>query len=212
MRKLVFPEIEPSYRSFCAWRTLMDGSERGTTLTARIAPGLALGSFDVGPNLIYAFILAHYPEPPSLSRTGHLERLKELARSFRGFVPSLIQEQRDPTRVVFVPVNEIESASYYLGRVVVIGDAAHAFPPQFAQGAAMAIEDSVLLTELLATSSDIDLALRSYDSKRLPRVDKVRGAVRHRAILQGMEGPITPDFCNVIRRLFRTPKRFIAAW
>ena len=52
---------------------------------------------------------------------------------------------------------------------MVIGDAAHAFPPQFAQGAAMAIEDAVALTELLATSADIDLALRSYESKRRPR-------------------------------------------
>ena len=50
----------------------MDGSERGATLTARVTPGLALGSFSAGPNLIYAFILAHYPEPPSLSRDEHL--------------------------------------------------------------------------------------------------------------------------------------------
>src|SRR5208282_4908853 len=153
VRKLVLPEIQPAYRSFCAWRTLMDGSARDATLTIRVTPGLALGSFSVGPNLIYAFILAHYPEPPSLSRDEHLDRLKELARSFRGFVPSLIQEQRDPTRVVFVPVNEIDCAPYHRGRVVVIGDAAHAFSPQFAQGAAMAIEDAVALTELLATSA-----------------------------------------------------------
>lgn len=193
VRKLVLPEIQPAYRSFCAWRTLMDGSARDATLTIRVTPGLALGSFSVGPNLIYAFILAHYPEPPSLSRDEHLDRLKELARRFRGFVPSLIQEQRDPTRVVFVPVNEIDAIPYCRGRAVVIGDAAHAFPPQFAQGAAMAIEDAVALAELLARSADIDLALRSYDSKRRPRVDKVRGAVRHRAILQGMEGPVTPE-------------------
>jgi 2-polyprenyl-6-methoxyphenol hydroxylase-like FAD-dependent oxidoreductase len=206
VRKLVFPEIEPSYRSFCAWRTLMDGSERGATLTARITPGLALGSFSAGPNLIYAFILAHYPEPPSLSRDEHLERLKELARSFRGFVPSLIQEQRDPTRVVFVPVNEIDCAPYHRGRVVVIGDAAHAFSPQFAQGAAMAIEDAVALTELLATSADIDLALRSYESKRRPRVNKVRAAVRHRAILLGMEGPGTPELVERYPPVFPSPE------
>jgi 2-polyprenyl-6-methoxyphenol hydroxylase-like FAD-dependent oxidoreductase len=193
VRKLVFPQIEPSYRSFCAWRTVMDGSDGNSTLTIRIIPGLALGSFSVGPNLVYAFILAHYPEPPSLSRDGHLERLKELARRFRGFVPSLIQEQRDPTRVVFVPVNEIDTAPYHRGRVVVIGDAAHAFPPQFAQGAAMAIEDAVTLAELMDTSADIDFALRSYESKRRPRVNRVRAAVRHRAILQGMEGPVTSE-------------------
>ena len=206
VRKFVFPEIEPSYRSFCAWRTLMDGSERGATLTIRVAPGLALGSFSVGPNLIYAFILAHYPAPPSLTRIEHLERLKELARGFRGSVPSLIQEQSDPTRVVFVPVNEIDADPYYQGRVVVIGDAAHAFPPQFAQGAAMAIEDAVALAELLATSNDIDAALKSYESKRRARVNKVRAAVRHRAILQGMEGPVTPEMLERHPPVFPSPE------
>lgn len=206
VRKLVFPEIESSYRSFCAWRTLMDGSARAATLTIRVAPGLALGSFSVGPNLIYAFILAHYPEPPSQSRNEHLERLKELARSFRGFVPSLIQEQGDPTRVVFVPVREIDSVPYYRGRAVVIGDAAHAFPPQFAQGAAMAIEDASVLSEMLATSADVDLALKSYESKRRRRVDKVRGAVRHRAILQGMEGPITAELLERHPPVFPSPE------
>jgi 2-polyprenyl-6-methoxyphenol hydroxylase-like FAD-dependent oxidoreductase len=193
VRKLVCPEVEPAYRSFCAWRTVMEGSDHSATLTIRISPGLALGSFDVAPNLTYAFILAHYPEPPSLSRHEHLERMKELARRFRGYVPSLIQKQQDPTRVVFVPVQEVETVPYYRRRVVIIGDAAHAFPPQFAQGAAMAIEDAVVLTELLGTSADIDLALRSYEAKRGPRVNKVRAAVRYRAVLQGMEGPVGPE-------------------
>jgi salicylate hydroxylase len=89
---------------------------------------------------------------------------------------------------------------------VVIGDAAHAFPPQFAQGAAMAIEDAVALTELLATSANIDLALRSYESKRRPRVNKVRAAVRHRSILQGMEGPVTPELLQRYPPVFPSPE------
>jgi 2-polyprenyl-6-methoxyphenol hydroxylase-like FAD-dependent oxidoreductase len=181
---------EPSITVRHAQKERYDGSICGKT---SLRTGLALGSFSVGPNLIYTFILAHYPEPPSLSRDGHLERLKELARRFRGSVPSLIQESRDPTRVVFVPVNEIDTAPYYRGRVVVIGDAAHAFPPQFAQGAAMAIEDAVTLAGLIDISADIDFALRSYESKRRTRVNMVRAAVRHRAVLQGMEGPVTSE-------------------
>jgi 2-polyprenyl-6-methoxyphenol hydroxylase-like FAD-dependent oxidoreductase len=124
-----------------------------------------LGSFAVEPNLIYAFILVHYPEPPSLSPDEHLEGMKELARRFGGYVPSLIQEQQDATGVVFVPVQEVQSDPYYRGRVVVVGYAAHAFPPQFAQGAAMAIKDAVALAELLGTSADIDLALRPMRRK-----------------------------------------------
>jgi 2-polyprenyl-6-methoxyphenol hydroxylase-like FAD-dependent oxidoreductase len=57
----------------------------------------------------------------------------------------------------------------------------------------MAIEDGVAPAELVASSDDIDEALRSYELKRRTRLNKVRGAVRHRAILQVMEGPVTPE-------------------
>jgi 2-polyprenyl-6-methoxyphenol hydroxylase-like FAD-dependent oxidoreductase len=193
VRRLVYPEVEPAYRSFCAWRTVMACTNCGTELIIRITPGLVLGSFNVAPDLLYAFILAHYPAPPSLSREQHLERLKELAGKFHGEVPSLIRDQLDPTSVVFVPVYEVETTSYYRGHVVLIGDAAHAFPPQFAQGAAMAIEDAVVLSQSMAASANLGQALQSYESTRMLRVNKVRGAVRHRAILQGMEGPVSPE-------------------
>jgi len=127
-------------------------------------------------------------------------------------VPSLIQQQYDPTRVVFVPVNEVDCDPYYRGRVVMIGDAAHAFPPQFAQGAAMAIEDGVALAELVGGSGDIDEALRSYELKRRTRLNKVRGAVRHRAILQGMEGPVTPELVARHPPVFPAPRRFMIVW
>ena len=62
----------------------------------------------------------------------------------------LIQQQQDPARVIFVPVHEVRTPSSHQGRVAVIGDAAHAFSPLLAQGAAMAIEDAVALAESLA--------------------------------------------------------------
>jgi 2-polyprenyl-6-methoxyphenol hydroxylase-like FAD-dependent oxidoreductase len=68
----------------------------------------------------------------------------------------------------------------------------------------MAIEDAIALAEMLATSADIDVALKSYESKRRPRVDKVRGAVRHRAILQGMEGPVTRELLESHPPVFPT--------
>jgi 2-polyprenyl-6-methoxyphenol hydroxylase-like FAD-dependent oxidoreductase len=70
----------------------------------------------------------------------------------------------------------------------------------------MAIEDAVALADLLATSADTDIALRSYESKRRPRVDKVRRAVRHRAILQGMEGPVTPEILKRHPPVFPSPE------
>ena len=107
-----------------------------------------------------------------------------------GLLTGVGAQIRYSNTIVSLEQSDRLSRSRFLGRNP--EHAAHAFPPQFAQGAAMAVEDGVALTELLSTSADIDLALRSYERKRRPRVNKVRAAVRHRAVLQGMEGPVTP--------------------
>lgn len=84
VRKLIDPHIEPAYRSFCAWRTVMECSDCDTVFRIRFSPGRVLGSFQVGPNLVYAFLLAHHAGLPSFLRDEHLERFKELASQFHG--------------------------------------------------------------------------------------------------------------------------------
>jgi 2-polyprenyl-6-methoxyphenol hydroxylase-like FAD-dependent oxidoreductase len=193
VRQLIHPACEPVYRAFCGWRTVMQHRGGDRVFRIRSAPGRLLGSFQVAPDLIYAFLLAHFAVPPALSRVGNLQRFKALASEFDGAVPSLIQRQDDPARVVFTPVREVETPPYGGGRVLLIGDAAHAFPPQLAQGAAMAIEDAVALSVLLGQASHVDEALQVYEARRRPRVETIRAAVRARAAAGGMQGPLTPE-------------------
>jgi 2-polyprenyl-6-methoxyphenol hydroxylase-like FAD-dependent oxidoreductase len=193
VRELVYPHVVPVYRSLCAWRTVMECPDWEPVLRISSATGSFLGSFPVAPNLVYAFLLAHFAQVPALSRDERLARFKDLAANFHGNVSPLIQQQTDPAGVLFVPVREVQPPSYCQGRTVLIGDAAHAFPPLLAQGAAMAIEDAVALAELLGSSGDVDQALRSYESRRRPRVETIRAAVRRRTIARGLEGPVTPE-------------------
>ena len=64
------------------------------------------------------------------------------------------------------------------GRMVLIGDAAHPMTPYMAQGAAMAMEDAVVLARALAASSDIGLALERFQTARRARAAEVQ-AVSH---------------------------------
>lgn len=180
----------------------MESSDHDPVFRLSSAAGYTLGSFPVGPKLIYAFLLAHCAEVPVLSRDERLTRLKELAAIFHGNVSPLIERQQDPARVVFVPVQEVDTPSYYGGRTLIIGDAAHAFSPLLAQGAAMAIEDAVALAELLGESGDIDQVLRAYESRRRPRVETIRAAVRRRTVARGLEGPVTPERLSQHRPVF----------
>lgn len=60
-------------------------------------------------------------------------------------------------------------------RVTLIGDSAHATLQSFAQGACMALEDSVLLAELLARSdSNVQEAFKLFEKKRFLRTARVQ--------------------------------------
>ncbi|MGW0707114.1 FAD-dependent oxidoreductase [Streptomyces sp. NPDC002643] len=57
------------------------------------------------------------------------------------------------------------------GRALVLGDAAHAASPATGQGAAMALEDAVVLAKCLRDLPDPDTALTRYESLRRARVE-----------------------------------------
>jgi len=122
VRKLIYPHAEPAYRSFCAWRTVMQCADCDPVFRLSTTTGCFLGSFPVAPGQVYAFLLAHYAAIPALSREQRLARFKELAAHFHGNVSPLIQQQHDPAQVIFVPVMEVQPPSYYRGRMVLIGD------------------------------------------------------------------------------------------
>ena len=60
-----------------------------------------------------------------------------------------------------------------------MGDAAHAMSPNMAQGAAMAIEDALVLADCLSTSRNIESGISAYEARRIPRVHRVL-AMTHR--------------------------------
>ena len=72
-------------------------------------------------------------------------------------------------------------APWHHERTLLIGDAAHANPPVLAQGAAMGIEDAVVLADELGRASDLDTALARFTARRFERVRTVVEASRQLA-------------------------------
>ncbi|MEL6765790.1 MAG: FAD-dependent oxidoreductase [Pseudomonadota bacterium] len=74
--------------------------------------------------------------------------------------------------------------SWHTGRAVLIGDAVHAMLPFMAQGAAMALEDAVVLARSLgAPGADLAPALSTYERQRRPRVERVMRMSRENGVL-----------------------------
>lgn len=62
---------------------------------------------------------------------------------------------------------------WYRDRMIIIGDAAHATAPSIGQGAAMAIEDAVVLAKCLRDATDLTAAFATYERLRRARVERV---------------------------------------
>jgi len=74
------------------------------------------------------------------------------------------------------------------GRVLLLGDAAHPILPFLGLGAALAIEDGVVLARALGTVPDLVGALDAYHAARLDRVETVRTqTLRQGAMIQSAD-------------------------
>lgn len=75
--------------------------------------------------------------------------------------------------------------------MTLLGDAAHPMLPFLAQGAAMAIEDAMVLADCLAGGSeDIPNSLRRYESLRRDRTARVQRAARFTGDMYQLDGPL----------------------
>jgi FAD-dependent urate hydroxylase len=104
--------------------------------------------------------------------------VRELFAGFGGPVPAILAAME---KVQVARTDEVVLDGWTKGPVLLVGDAAHATAPTLAQGAAMAMEDAVVLGEVLkATPDDVPAALRAYEQRRLHRCTQVRERTRER--------------------------------
>lgn len=89
--------------------------------------------------------------------------------------------------------------TFYKGRLVLLGDAAHASTPHQGAGAGQAIEDALVLSELLRTWLDnssssssgvpVEKVIAAYDAVRRPRSQKVVTTSRLAGMMYDLEHP-----------------------
>jgi 2-polyprenyl-6-methoxyphenol hydroxylase-like FAD-dependent oxidoreductase len=128
------------------------------------------GLVPLSESMLYLFLVTAEPGNPRMPADRlHLLMRKRL-EEYGGIVGRLRDLLTDPAAVTYKPVEVVMAPfPWYRGRVMLIGEAARSGPPHLADAASMAIEDAVLLADLLAAAPDIKSALKRFALRRLPR-------------------------------------------
>ena len=174
VRQALWPDSPgPRYAGFTAWRgvtaeplRLQDGSQSW-------GRGESVGLAQLVDGRVYWFATAMLPEGARFA-----DDRTEALRRFGGWHAPIRQvvEATAPGDVLRHDVYALPRPlpRFAMGRVALLGDAAHAMTPHLGQGACLALEDAVELAADLAPGGvNVQQALTRYDEQRRPRTERL---------------------------------------
>ncbi|MER8223605.1 FAD-dependent monooxygenase [Streptomyces sp. NPDC094143] len=177
IRQMADATAVPRYLGQVAWRFLSDDAGDIDRWTVWLGRGTTFLAYPVGAGRIccYADVSAATPLDPTRGSA-------ELSPAFAGFDIRVRDLLVGPAARAahFTPVEEVNGTHWVYGRVVLVGDAAHASSPNLAQGVAMAVEDAQVLAEELAGDGDVATLLSRYVQRRMPRVQAMQKRTHRR--------------------------------
>ena len=138
-------------------------------------PAYIAGYCPTSADTLYAYVVEDARDRSGQTSAERLAAMRELAAAYHGPWDDIRATLTDPAAVSYTLFESLlVPAPWHRGRVVLIGDAAHACPPTLAQGAAQALEDAAVLTELLLTSAVLNDALwAAFTARRFNRARTV---------------------------------------
>lgn len=172
------------YSGQTCWRFACHAPGRVPTVTTeRWRPGQRVGAVPLSRERVYVYMVESAPAGTPQPGSEHVDVLREHFGNWHSEVDAILEVMDDSVPVHHGDLNEHKEIHFGKGRVVLLGDAAHAMTPNLGQGAGMAIEDAAALT-LLWQEQPENLA-EALAAQRWKRVKSVKtmswriGAMAH---------------------------------
>jgi 2-polyprenyl-6-methoxyphenol hydroxylase-like FAD-dependent oxidoreductase len=169
IRQLAGFDIRPKYSGLGVWRSVHDRPEDLRDKIMMMGPGKRFGIMPISADKLYTFGTIVEPEGKWYDPAAWSETMAAKFREFEGPARRFLEELGSRSEILYTAVEEIViPLPWHSGRVMLIGDAAHASTPFMGQGGAMGVQDAVILAQLLDSDSEVDAILRTYGEARQP--------------------------------------------
>jgi 2-polyprenyl-6-methoxyphenol hydroxylase-like FAD-dependent oxidoreductase len=172
VRTLAFGGPPARYVGQASWRYVAEGFPEIAEWTVMLGRHRAFLTVTLGTGRVYCYADVTTSDPAAAESAEWREPFAD----FTDPVPRLLEHGGD---AYFSLIEEVGPSAWTAGRVVLVGDAAHASSPNMAQGAAMALEDALVLADVVATQP-LEQALAQYQRRRSARVAWVQEQTHRR--------------------------------
>lgn len=171
VRSLLFGDkYQPRFTGQSVWRYNFPRPAEIDHLANYQGPSGNAGLVPLADDLMYLFTTSHEPGNPWMDESTLAAELRKRLAGFGGLIAELREQITDNAQVVYKPLEAVfVDEPWHQGRVLLIGDAAHATTPHLGQGAGMAIEDAVVLSEELTAGGTVAEQLQRFMDRRFER-------------------------------------------
>jgi 2-polyprenyl-6-methoxyphenol hydroxylase-like FAD-dependent oxidoreductase len=168
-------------------RGLVPAGDLGLAGEYWTAMGLFGGApVDAGTTYVYADATA--PPVAAALATGDADALRRVWAAALPAAPGLAESLPPPHELLLNDIVIVHCERWVDGRLVLLGDAAHAMAPTVGQGANSALVDAAVLVAAIAQAPSLAAGLAAYVARRRPAVTRVQRRASTLARLAGVRG------------------------
>jgi salicylate hydroxylase len=212
----MFGKELPRYTGNVAWRGLVPADRVAHLDVAKVTgvwmgPNRSIVQYYVAAGRTFNWIGISRSEQPARESWLAEGRVEDALAEYSGWHDTIRTIIRETPKLLRQALYDREPLpDWQIGRVVLLGDAAHPMMPFYAQGAAQSIEDAYVLAGCLAAGQDDPVAsLSRYVKLRQPRTAWMQGLARREEELYQMTDAATIAERNARMRSNRIPESAI---
>ncbi len=173
VRAALFAAASPRYRGYTAWRAVAAFPHDRLRPGESWGCGLEFGQAALTGGRVYWFAAANMPEGAPDGPGGRKRDVLERFGAWHDPIPAIIATTNEGAILRNDIYDRPPLKRWSMGRITLLGDAAHPMAPNLGQGACQAIEDAVALGRCVSEGNDVTWALRRYERERAPRANMI---------------------------------------
>ncbi len=162
-------DLAPRYTGFGVWRSVHLRPPDLTDKIMMMGPAKRFGIMPISEDRLYTFGTVAEPRDAYFPPEDWPGLMRSRFAEFEGPARAFLDGLGPDSETLYTAVEEVVlPLPWHRGRVVLIGDAAHAATPFMGQGGAMAMQDAVVLADALSRIDGPEEALTAFGEARLP--------------------------------------------
>ena len=203
LRAQIYDNLEPKFTGYVAWRGMVraeqlpkfQGSNKANVY---YGPGGHIVHYPTGRDDYINFVAIESKSSWHEESWRTEGKTEDLLSKFANWNEGLVHMMASANKVYKWGIFQRPlPQKLFMGRSVLLGDAAHPMVPFLGQGACMAIEDGYALAEIIEDCDDITLALEDFNKLRKNRSNWIQ----KRSLLQGRFNHVSAPSIMSLRNL-----------